>query len=203
MAILAYFLTFPAHAKPLEDVLRSDLMRDFETQGDEVINRGALKGQLPRDSNIASLFAKKSGPLQLNVWGAPNDTSFLARKQTAFLRKEYVRAERTFSRSDGLTVTIQTYVAHPHYSKIADLGLLPELAALRPPALQTDFSLPVTIQGIDTTAYRTKAGGIALSLPIQSGAFIAVTSARWEDLSTVLELVEKLNIARLRVKLNS
>lgn len=111
--------------------------------------------------------------------------------------------ERAFARSDGLNVVIQTYVAHPHYSKIADLGLLPELASLRPPALQTDFSLPVTIQGIETTVYRTKSGGIAFSLPIQSGAFIYVTSPRWEDLSTVLGLAEKLDISRLRNKLAS
>ncbi len=195
--------TQTSYAKPLEDVLNSDLMRNFESQGDDSINRGTLNDQLPDDSNIRTLFIKKSGPLQLNLWGAPNDKTFLARKQTAIRRKEYVMAERAFSRSDGLTAIIQTYVAHPHYSRIADLGLLPELASLRPPALETDFSLPVTIQGIQTTVYRTKSGGIAFSLPIQSGAFIHVTSPRWEDLSIVLGLAEKLDIARLRNKLTS
>jgi hypothetical protein len=192
-----------ATAAPLEEVLNSDLMRNFESQMEDAVDRSQLVKQLDSDTNLYTLFSKKSGPLQLIAWAAPNDKSFLPRKQTANRRKEYVTAERIFSRSDGLAVLIKIYVAHPHYAKIADLGLLPDLAALKPPTLQSDFALPVTIQGIETTAYRTRPGGLSVSIPVMSGALIHLSSERWEDLSSILDLAERLDIARLRLKLTS
>lgn len=192
-----------ASAKPLDDVLNSDLMRDFKDQGEDLISKQNLNSQLSRGSNIRLIFSGKSGTLQLNVWVAPNDKSFLPRKQSTNRSKEFVMAERIFTRADGLSVTIQTYVAHPHYTNIADLGLLPDFAALRPPALQSDFSLPATIQGIESVAYRTKVGGLLVTIPVEKGTIIALSSARWEDLSSVLDLAAKLDIPRLRTKLKS
>ena len=203
VAALLFGTGAKTHAAPLEEVLNSDLMRNFQSNNEEVTERSQLINQLDRDRNLYTLFSKKSGPLELIAWVAPNDKSFLPRKQTATRRKEYVSAERAFSRSDGLAVVLRIYVAHPHYANIADLGLLPELAALKPPTLQTDFSLPVAVQGIATTAYRTRNGGLALSIPVMSGALVHLTTERWDDLTTVLDFAGALDLNRLKVKLLS
>ena len=176
-------------------------MKTFEEQTDESINRKNLEKELEPNTNMRRLFIKKSGALQLNAWLAPNDRQFLPGKQKADRLKEYVVAERIFTRTDGLTITVRTFVAHPHYVKIANLGLLGAWSDLKPPKLSSDFALPTTVQGIPTTAYRTTDGGLSATIPVGAEALINITTPKWSDLSTALEFAERLDIARLKTKL--
>lgn len=190
-------------AAPLEDILTSEVMKTFETQTEDAVYKKNIDKELPPNSNLRRIFVKKSGALQLNVWLAPNERTFLPGKQKSYRVNEYVMAERIFTRADGMVLNLQTYVAHPHYVRIADLGLLKAWAELKPPKLATTFSMPVTIQGIPTTAYKTAAGGVAVSIPVMSGAIVHLTTPKWTDLGTALEFAEKLDIARLRTKLTT
>lgn len=192
-----------ASASPLEAVMHSPLMRTFEKQTQDTVDRTALREKLRPDSNMALIFSRRSAIKLLNAWGAPQDHKFLPGKERVDSDPQFVVAERTFTSITGQVVTVRTFVAHPHYAGVAELGLLDAFAKLTPPRLDAEYTLPITVQGTAATAYRLQSGGLALLIPVMQGVAIQLKTPRWDDLQPTLVLAERIDLGRLRLKLES
>ncbi len=192
-----------ANASPLDEVINSPLMRDFDLQTQDSVNQKSLRGKLKPDSNMQTIFSRRSKIKNLNAWVAPNDRKFLPSKERFDGNAQYVVAERTFTSITGQVVITRIFVAHPHYTDIAELGLMREFAELKPPRLKSDYSLPVKVQGTDAIAYRTAGGALALWIPVMKGVVIQMKTAKWADLQPTLDFAERLDFDRLRTKLET
>ena len=181
--------------------MNSALMRDFDIQTQDSVDQQSLREKLKPDSNMHLIFSRRSKIKYLNAWVAPNDRKFLPGKERFDGNPQHVVAERSFTSPTGQVVTTRIFVAHPHYTDIAELGLMREFAELKPPRLASDFSLPVKVQGVDAVAYRTISGGLALWIPVTRGVVIQMKTPKWADLQSTLELAERLDLNRLRTKL--
>lgn len=204
VALVAGGLPEPLRASPLAVVQQSELMARFE-QGSRKLNRKkSLNSWLPKDSNIEQVFRTSRGALLLNSWIAPDTVEFMPGKQTQDKSRECVWASRRFEGEGGeLVIHVRTIVAHPRYAGMVGYGLIEPFAELQPPRLQSTFSMPVTVQGQQATAYQTTGGGASLTLTVLPGTVVNLKTDQWANLNRLLALAEKLDLHRLRQKLQS
>lgn len=197
-----------AMADPLEDLLKSDELKQLErkTQKSQQKNkrRGILK--INPNSNFGTLFVDRNGPEHLLDWLSPavSDFSILSSKSRANRFKEYAVAETEISSPQNKKLLLLILVPHPKYLEAVKYDLIEAFKNTIPLPDEISKQKPVSAkENVTGTLYSLKDQSCVLNLNLDRGTRFHLKARACFERKELLDFVDTLDLKRFLMKINS
>ncbi len=153
--------------------------------------------------NYESLWAAPQGMRLLVDWLDMRLAKYRLTILSSGIKNDHGSVEAILQNQQRIKVLITLQVPIPTYKTMAQNKTLISFNRFRPPALAVVGSQIVEINGIKADYYRHATGACSVVIPIEQAGLINLQVGSCTQSSTMFEVANLLNVARLNQKLNS
>lgn len=186
----------PVKASDLDKIIQSPEIQRMER---ELRNKSATAGLTP-GSNMYDLFTSEDETSRIELWLDIPDGKFTLIKARNHMPDTSRGSTRLYRSKDGVELSMEAWVPHPHQEAAAKFRILPEFANLT--KLKVKFIEDIQVQNRKAQLLTLENGTCQVNIDLTKATLVAFKSA-CEHTKTLLEFIELTSLDRFEQKLNS